>query len=323
MPDSSRTEIRPAARPFGWIRTLCGGVLMGLANLVPGISGGTMLLAAGIYPRFVRAVADLTTLRLRRSSLLFLAVVASCAAATILLGAGPVKRLVVHSRWVMYSLFIGLTLGGVPLVWRLARPAGPAVYAGAVAGLALMVWLSTQTWARGSSPGTVLLFLSGVLGAAAMILPGVSGGFLLLVLGTYVTVLGAVDDLKGLFGGDADAALATLPVLGPFALGALASLVAMSNLLRWLLDRHRPPTLGALLGLLLGAVVGLWPFRRGVCPTDADLAGIAPESWPLETYAPGLGRVCVALGLVVVGLGVTLLIDRLGGARNETPPNTP
>ena len=89
---------------------------MGLANLVPGISGGTMLLAAGVYPGFISAIAEVTTFRFRFRSLILLASVVGSAALAILLLAGSVKDLVVDHRWIMYSLFIGLTLGGVPLV---------------------------------------------------------------------------------------------------------------------------------------------------------------------------------------------------------------
>ena len=100
-------------------RSAAGGALMGLANLVPGISGGTMLLAAGIYPRFIGAIAEVTTLRFRIPSLVVLGGVTVAAGMAILLFAGGVKDLVVNYRWVMYSLFIGLTLGGVPVVYRL------------------------------------------------------------------------------------------------------------------------------------------------------------------------------------------------------------
>ena len=100
---------------------------MGLANLVPGISGGTMLLAAGIYPRFIDAVAEVTRFRFRFRSLLVLGCVVVAAGLGILLLAGTLKDLVVDKRWIMYSLFIGLTLGGVPVVWRMARPASTAL----------------------------------------------------------------------------------------------------------------------------------------------------------------------------------------------------
>ena len=105
---------------------MLGGALMGLANLVPGISGGTMLLAAGIYPRFIQALAELSGLRFRKSSFIVLGLVGVAGTGAILLGAGTVKDAVVEHRWAMYSLFIGLTLGGVPVLWQMARPAtGP------------------------------------------------------------------------------------------------------------------------------------------------------------------------------------------------------
>jgi putative membrane protein len=162
-----------------------GGVLMGLANLVPGVSGGTMLLATGIYPRFIAAVAELTRFRFRLRSIVLLAAVVVAAGVAVLALAGPVRDLVVERRWSMYSLFIGLTLGGVPIVWRLLKPPGGSVWAGAVAGFALMVaMLFVQPGGGGSGDGArVLFFFGGLAGASAMILPGVSGGYLLLVLG--------------------------------------------------------------------------------------------------------------------------------------------
>jgi len=112
-------------------RGAIGGTLMGLANLVPGVSGGTMLLAAGVYPAFITAIAEVTTLRFRPRSLVLLGSVVAAAGIVILLMAGAVKGLVRDHRWIMYSLFIGLTLGGVPLLWRMARPATPSLFAAA------------------------------------------------------------------------------------------------------------------------------------------------------------------------------------------------
>ncbi|MDA7903746.1 DUF368 domain-containing protein [Mariniblastus sp.] len=104
------------------LRSVFGGFLMGLANLVPGISGGTMLLASGIYPAFIDALADLTRFRFRVRSIIVMGAVVVSAGIGILLLAGTLKELVVHQRWMMYSIFIGLTLGGIPIVWKLARP---------------------------------------------------------------------------------------------------------------------------------------------------------------------------------------------------------
>jgi putative membrane protein len=318
------------------VRSLFGGVLMGLANLVPGISGGTMLLAAGIYPRFVEALAEVTRFRFRWMSIYIIGLVAVAAVGAVLLLAGPVKTLVVEQRWIMYSLFIGLTLGGVPLVWRMVRPATGATWIGVAAGLAAMVvlvWMQqTGLWASGGAEAESLLLmvLAGVAGASAMILPGVSGGYLLLVLGVYVTILGAVDEIKQALVGTDPAALVEpgLRAVLPVGLGVVLGVVVVSNLLQWLLRRHEKGTLGVLIGLLLGAVVGLWPFQVGVKPepgeivrgremTEQRIEQLDPERYPVRFFRPSVGQVFGSLGLIVSGFAVTSLIGRLGQSREE------
>jgi putative membrane protein len=291
-----------------------------------------MLVAAGIYQWFIDAVAEVTTLRFRRRSLLVLGVVGLSAAAVIVLLAGPVKSLVVHHRWVMYSLFIGLTLGGVPMVWRMIHRFGWRVVVAAVCGLAGMVALAlvqgSRVGAGESTQGVAVLFVAGVLAASAMILPGVSGGYLLLVLGAYVPILSAIDALKGAVSARDFAAMVdpSLHVVLPVGLGVVLGVVAVSNVLKWLLHRFRDPTLGVLLGLLFGAVAGLWPFQRGVPPrvgetfagrvvTREMLAELSPERYPTELFTPELWQVFASVGLVVVGFAVTTLIGRLGRER--------
>lgn len=300
---------------------------MGLANLVPGISGGTMLLAAGVYPRFISAIAEITTLRFRPRSLLLLGTIVGSAALAILLLAGLMRSLVVEQRWIMYSIFIGLTLGGLPLVWRLAKPATPALVAGTAASFLFMVAMQTGLGAGGvgNDASSIFLFLSGLAAASAMILPGVSGGYLLLILGQYESILGSVDSLKrGLFGGpDVELILDSMSVVVPVGIGVVAGVVGVSNLLRWLLDRYAKATLGALLGLLLGAVVGLWPFQRPVEPEIGSVVKgrvvsaetrreIDPKDWPLLRFDPTAGQIGSSIGLVIAGLAVTLAIARFG-----------
>ncbi len=320
------------------VRGGVGGVLMGLANLVPGISGGTMLLATGIYPDFIDSVADITTLRVHRKAILVLGTVVGTAGVAILLLAGVVRGLVIDHRWVTYSLFVGLTLGGVPLVWRLARPPNPAVLWGVAGGFVLMLLMAGTLGAPagGSGSNFLILIVAGIAGASAMILPGISGGYLLLLLGQYEAILGAIDRVKiGLLGdsatgvsADLSVAMGALDVVVPVGIGVVLGVAGVSNLLRWLLKNHEKPTLGALLGLLLGAVVGLWPFQHGVAPNPGDVwNGIAltateislldPADWPVQFFTPGLGQVFGALGLVASGLLVTLVIDRLGGGGTE------
>lgn len=317
--------------PTWSVRCLLGGVLMGLANLVPGISGGTMLLAAGVYPRFIGALADLSSLRFRKDAILVIGLVGAAAVFAILLGAGPVKDAVVSHRWAMYSLFIGLTLGGVPVLWAMARPPTAGFWWGAVVGL---VGMAALAWFQFASAGDslhreswMMMFVAGVAGASAMILPGVSGGYLLLVLGVYVPILGGIDAFKeALRSGDVSAAVDPMfSVVLPVGIGVGLGVLVISNLLRAVLERYEQPTLGALMGLLVGAVFGLWPFQEGVPPevgqvfkgeilTAERLAELSPDKYPTVFYTPTFADVAMAIGLVVVGYAITTLVARVGGA---------
>ncbi len=308
--------------------------MMGLANLVPGISGGTMLLAAGVYPRFIKAIRDVTTFRFTAESLVVLTVVGLCAGGAVVLLSGTVKGLVVGHRWIMYSLFIGLTLGGVPVIWRLIKTPTSSVWAGAAAGfvgMGIVAIIQAQGGGGGASnDGFLWMLAAGVAGASAMILPGISGGYLLLIMGTYVPILGGIDAAKeavkaGDFGGLMGPVTS---VVVPVGIGVLVGIAVVSNLIGRLLDRYEKPTLGVLLGLLVGAVLGLWPFQRAVKPalgsmfkgrevTETLLAELKPEKYPNEFFDPTLGQIVIALGLIVIGFGITMLVARVGRTGSE------
>lgn len=311
-------------------RAVLGGALMGLANLVPGISGGTMLLAAGIYGEFIEAVSDVTRLRLRRAPLLFLLAVVSAAAIAIAMFAGPVKDLVVEQRWLAYSAFVGLTLGGIPALWRLARPITGGVWTGIVAGFVAMslVGLAQQSGASAvglTGSGGPALVVAGAAGAASMILPGISGGYLLLILGQYLPILGAIDRAVTALR-DMDTAALVEPVayvIVPVGVGLVLGVALMSNLLRYLLRAHRAVTLGILLGLLAGVVVGLWPFQEGVRPlpgthvkgvvvTVENAGSFDPQDWPVRVFTPSATQAGLSVLLVLAGAAATLLVSRLG-----------
>ncbi|MBW2291509.1 MAG: DUF368 domain-containing protein, partial [Deltaproteobacteria bacterium] len=212
-------------------------------------------------------------------------------------------------------------------VWRLAKPATPAVFAGAAGSFLFMVamQMGLGTDGNGDDASSVFLFLSGLAGASAMILPGVSGGYLLLILGQYESILGSIDTLKqGLLGGpDFGLILDAMTVVVPVGIGVVVGVVGVSNLLRWLLDRYAKATLGALLGLLLGAVVGLWPFQQPVEPeigstikgrvvSAENLGEIDPKDWLLQRFDPTAGQAAASIGLALAGLAVTLAIARYG-----------
>ncbi len=325
----------PASSPALIVKSCMGGVLMGLANLVPGISGGTMLLAVGIYPRFIEAIAELTTLRFRAGALAVPGCVAVFASLSILFLAGFVKDLVIDYRWVMYSLFIGLTLGGAPIIWRMAKVHSRAMWLGSAGGFAAMAALSFLQQSGAVSGGAeggrfFMLFLAGTAGASAMILPGVSGGYLLLVLGQYIPILSAIDSFKTAVEANDIARIIGigLGVGLPVGIGVIVGIAVVSNLLRFFLARFRETSLGALLGLLLGAVIGLWPFQESVKPAQGEtvkgrvmteelIESLEPEDYPASFFEPSFKQVAASVGLILAGFALTYALSLMGGKESE------
>ncbi len=316
-------------------RCAVGGGLMGLANLVPGISGGTMLVAAGVYERFIDAIGDVTRLRLKVGSLLVLGVVV--VAAVIAIGglAGAVSLGLAEARWAMYSLFIGLTLGGVPIMLGLVRPMTGGAWGGLVVGLVVMLGLvvlqaSQPTGGAAGSSNVVMLFLGGVAGASAMILPGVSGAYLLLLLGQYETIIAAIKDfVSAAKDADVSAALSTLGVVVPVGIGVVVGVVVVSNILKFVLHRYEKATLGVLLGLLIAAPAGLYPFKRGVEPAVGDTVGGVvvteenladfedPKDWEERVFTPGPVEIGGSLGLIALGFVATWGLGFVSRERGE------
>lgn len=310
--NASESTLVPCAesRPFPAVRAGVAGFLMGLANLVPGISGGTMILVMGLYDAFVTAVADAVRLRVNRRQATLLILIIAAAGVAIAALAGTLSRAVTLHQSAMYSLFIGLTLGGVPVLWRMIgepRPSGRAEFAqadvrgsqgatpgrrgavtlwiGVTLGLAAMIAIALtreeppdraeirEAVAAGQfvvRPAYATDLAAGVLAISAMILPGISGAYMLLLLNRYESILASIALARTyvLSGGKEGDASVFLAVLIPTAIGAIAGLVVLSNFLKWLLHRHRTFTLGVLLGILLGSVVGIWPFDAAATQQD-------------------------------------------------------
>jgi putative membrane protein len=273
----SNAQPAPEVRPLPLLRCTMAGLLMGLANLVPGVSGGTMILVMGLYEDFIAAIAEITRLRLRRRSILFLAIIVGAAAVAIAALAGTLSRAVTLHPSAMFSLFIGLTLGGAPLLLKMLRPVRWPAVVGMLVGLGLMVVIAAtreeppekDAIREAARRGEVVVHAdygldvaAGVLGMSAMVLPGISGAYMLLVLNRYEAILAAIALARSyiLSGGQDGSPRVFLAVLIPTAIGAVIGLVALSNLLKWMLQRHEKPTLGLLLGILLGSVIGIWPF---------------------------------------------------------------
>lgn len=339
--------------PPSLARTALGGVLMGFANLVPGISGGTMILAVGLYDRFISAIAEASRLRPTRANLRFLLVLGAGALLAVGTLSGLLVSLVIEHRWVMYSLFVGMTLGGVPNLVRSARPwngfGGLAVVLGGACML-LVAFALTGTRLPQTTP---VLFVAGAIAASSMILPGISGSYLLLLFGLYEAVVGSLS-----IGVIREDPLAAAWTVGPVLLGAGLGIAALSNVLNAVLRRYPTTTHAALLGLLLGSMAGLWPFQEPVHPELGARATRKATVWVLadkphdeirakygaefdearlallaETYAgksagelksmgdqlqrfrPNRTQIGSALGLLLLGFGLTRLIGRGGPGR--------
>lgn len=310
MTDTQQEAPKPAAELKGanLLHTVAGGVLMGIANVIPGVSGGTMILALGLYEKFIDAVADLTRLRFRLGSIVFLALLGASAAMAVLAAVGPINWGLANHQHIMFALFIGLTLGGVPLVWKEMRPVRAAGVVGAIFGFALVTSTSLALSQMDLPVNFFFLFIGGVVGAAAMVLPGISGSFLLLAMGLYFPITEAVEQFKDAIKA-LDVAGALEPGFGvglPVAMGVAVGIAGLTNLLKALLARYRQATMGALLGLLLGSVVFLYPFRE---PGHRD---------PFEAAAPATpANVILVLFCVALGFAVTFILPRIGAREGE------
>lgn len=258
------TEAQTQHPPVPPARVVGGGVLMGLANLVPGVSGGTMILAMGLYDQFIESIANATRLKLNRQTIVFLTLIMAGAVVTIVGLSGVAVGLVTSYRWIMYSLFIGMTLGGAPELLKHCRPFKTSAvisFVAAFAGMAGLAWGLAETQI---SPSIPVLVAMGALAASSMILPGISGSYMLLIFGMYDTVIGSLSASALM-----EDTTESLGIIVPVVAGAVLGMALLSNLLKHLLAKHSAASHAALLGLLVGSVLGLWPFRE---PVHEDLA---------------------------------------------------
>lgn len=267
---------------------------MGSADVVPGISGGTVALVVGIYERLIHSVRagasgvfhlarlDLGGARRRFGEVEWRLVLP--------LGAGILTALYIGSRVVpplleaypvqVRALFFGLILGSLVIpVRRMRHVGGPELALMAVAAVAafFLVGLPPREIA---DPPLLLVFPFAAIAICAMILPGVSGAFLLLVLGIYAPTLEALASLD-------------VPYVAVFVAGAAVGLGLFSNLLEWLLEHHHEWTMAALVGLMAGSLRALWPWLT------EDRGVLAPPDGASLMLAAGLGLLGAAVILAV------------------------
>lgn len=300
--DGCGAPARPATYNHPMLITLLGnlvrGLLMGAADVVPGVSGGTVALVLGIYRRLVDSIRSgssalgwfaRTDIRggfdwLRRVEWLFLVPLL----AGIVIAVGSLASVIetqLHDRPVQVAaLFLGLVLSSMIVAWRLLeRRDLPRLAIIAIVGVSLFVLLglreglSEETVAQADDAAAWTFFASGAVAICAMILPGISGSLILVMLGMYGPVLNAVTDRD--FG-----------LLALFIAGATLGLALFSQLLHWALHRHYDSVMAVLIGLMAGSTRVLWPWPNGLNGTNLG----APDGERLSAL------LLMALGLVLV-----------------------
>lgn len=245
------------------------GFLMGSADIVPGVSGGTMALILGIYERLLNAIKSVNgpflkaffrfrlgeafaELHLKFLVFLFAGIFSALAFFTRVV---PLQVYMFTHPEIVFGLFFGLILGSIYILIKaleqFRKTEALMVFLGFLFGLWIVTLVPSDT-----PENPFFVFLSGCIAICAMILPGISGSYLLLIMRKYdyllsqIGMLGGADTMEGFLG------------LLPFLLGAIVGLAAFSRFLSWLLGTYHSQTLSVLIGFLLGSLVVIWPFQN-------------------------------------------------------------
>lgn len=236
----------------------CKGLLMGAADIVPGVSGGTLALLLGIYERLInaiRAVDHHALMMMLRGQFItawrhvdgtFLLSLFSGILLSVFVLANAVSWMLEHEPVVLWGLFNGLILAALPHLCRRIPWSGHRLLL-AMIGISMAILIS-HIQPMSLEPVWWMYFIAGAIAICAMILPGISGSFILLLLGMYAPVLLAVTELE-------------LGILFIFMAGCIIGLLCFSRILSWLLTRCHDATLALLIGVVVGALFRIWPWQ--------------------------------------------------------------
>lgn len=306
--DSGVRPRNPAADVLNVARGFC----MGAADTVPGVSGGTVALVLGHYQRLVTAISHvdrqlLTLIRSRRFAeasryvdLRFMTALGIGIAMGVATLSGLMHWLLEYRTSQTLAVFFGLMIASVWIVkgyidrWSLSRVV--ALIVGAAAAVVITI-LPTGT----GEMSLPYLFFSASLAICAMILPGISGAFVLLLLGVYHGVTGLIKDaVRG------NITVETMTQMVVFGSGCVVGLLAFSKVLRWLLEHHRDVTMAGLMGLMIGSVGKLWPLQQPTAETaSAELKFrvmefVSPTNWDGNLWSLAGLAIGAAVAVLVV-----------------------
>ncbi len=293
------------------------GMLMGAADLVPGVSGGTIALITGIYKELLESINSfsLATLKIGKQEGLksvwkklngpFLLAVFGGILSSILLFSRLLEWLIESHPLILWSFFFGLLVASIIYLFKQELPFNLRTLLYVLFG-AVSSFLITQLNGGENQSSLWYLFLSGFIGISAMILPGLSGAYLLVIMGVYQTILSNVriaQDLMVNF--DQNQFLHTASILGVFLLGIGLGIKVFAKFLSWLLDRYPERSIAVLVGLMLGALHKVWPWQ------NADVASIKQTVAVLPQHFKGDPQLLTALLWMSLGFGILFFIERI------------
>ena len=258
-----------------FIKAALKGIIIGVANIIPGVSGGTMMVSMGVYDTLIGCITGLFK-HFGKSVKTLLPYVLGALIGIVAL-ASVLTWLFEHYPLPTSTAFIGLILGGVsPLLKRIDMKKANVlsmllffVFLALIIVMAVMNPEEAGAVAEFSWVHSLVLLGVGVIASATMIVPGISGSMVLMLLGYYRTILDGITHLKdGLLGGDMALAFSQLQILVPFGIGVLIGIYAVAKLIEWLLNRYPVHTYSSILGLVVASPVAVL--------LRCDMTGVTP-----------------------------------------------
>ena len=296
---------------------------MGGADIIPGVSGGTVALILGIYQRLVTAVSrfDLTLIgQLRRGrwsqaaahcDLRFLVALGFGIVLGICSLGNVMKYLLEEQLTPTLAVFFGLILASSIVVARSVERWNTLKFVLASAGAVFAYWLVTQPFMKGAD-GYPYLFVCGMVGICAMILPGISGAFILLIMGKYKFVTDVIHDIT-----HGNVTFTHVAIVVVFASGCAVGLLVFSKFLRWLLEHYHGQTLAVLCGFMIGSLRRIWPFKQipetggPLDITHSQVENVLPKTLDCQV----LSAIALAVVAIVLVLMLDLLVRRANAAK--------
>lgn len=274
------------------------GCAMGMADVVPGVSGGTIAFISGIYEELLDSIRSFNGQALRlllkgRFAALwrhvngnFLAAVFAGIGVAFLTLARVMTWLLENEPIAIWSFFFGLIIASTVLVGREIKEWSIANAAALLAGGAAAWWITVATPAQ-TPTDAWFIFLTGAVAICAMILPGISGSFILLLLGKYSFMMEAIANLR-------------LKTIALFGAGAVVGIVSFSHLLSWLLKRWHDVTVALLTGFMLGSLNKVWPWKERISETVEQ--NVSPSNFAGDPEVGTAVALCVAGFLLIWGI---------------------